>query len=155
MKYSDIARSVCAPRDRMAKAPARGRRTGSRSVARRREVLVRTVGRRNVEAGVVSVADRLAARGADFELERRYASPVGRKVAQAWRARTGSEPELAAVASAGHCGRSRIVPVFGYSPRDLSVIDDVIDGYETADPNSPVKGRRAPRVRLVDLAGIV
>lgn len=131
MSYSDHARSICPPSDRRAKSP-RGaeRRTGTfKSAARRRDVLARTAARLNAASGVVAVADEMAAMGIGQDVVRRYASAVGRKTAKAWRERTGLEPELTAVAPAGHHSRSRLVPAFGYPASALPVIDDTIERY--------------------------
>jgi len=154
MSYSDVARTICAPRDKQAKAKAAPVRTGRAarvrvgtfdSPARRREVLLRLAERVNAEAGTVTVADRLRALGAADDLVRRYSSPVGRKVAEAVR-QGGSQPEQTGLAVAGH----KLVPSFGYA--DRAAVDAVISSYTLPDPRSP-KGRKAPRVRLTDLIG--
>ena len=152
MSYSEIARSICQPRDKQPKsAPARsGRAARTRvgtfnSPARRRDVLVRLTERVNARNGVVTVAEQLRDRGASVDIERRYASAVGRKVAANARA-IGVEPQQTGLAVAGR----KLVPAFGYT--NIYMIDAVIDGYEMADPRAP-KSRKAPRVRLVDLIG--
>jgi len=155
MTYSETARSICQPRDKQAKAaPVRtGRAARIRvgtydSPARRRDVLLRLADRVNAAAGMVTVAGELRARGASDDLVRRYASPVGRKTAEVARA-TGVRTEQTALAVAGR----RLVPAFGYSADCRELVEGVIDVYELADPDSPVKGRKAPRIHLTDLIG--
>ena len=92
----------------------------------------------NRAAGVVTVADELRLRGADVDIVRRYASPVGRRVAQVYRASAETEPRQIGVAVIG----INIGPAFGYAEADRDLIGSVIDGYET---KSPV------RARLLDL----
>ena len=152
--YSELARSICAPRDRQPTASGHGaRRVGNfKSAARRRDVVRRTADRVNAATGVVTVAEQLRERGANDDIVRRYASPVGRKTAEAWRKAHGADPEQTGLAAAGRHGRSRLVAAFGYPADARPVLDTVIDAYELADPNAP-KGRKAPRVRLVDLIG--
>lgn len=153
MTYSAIARSICQPRDKQAKAaPVRtGRAARVRvgrhdSPARQRDILMRLADRVNAASDIVTVAGQLRQRGADDDLVRRYASPVGRKVAAAVRTE-GAQPEQVALAVAGR----KLVAAFGYA--DRWTVDAVIEAYELADPNSPVKGRKAPRIRLTDLIG--
>lgn len=131
MTHSDFARSICAPRDRQPKASGRAaRRVGTfKSPARRRDVMARTAARLNAASGVVTVAAEMSALGIGDDVVRRYASAVGRKTAKTWRAQTGTEPVVSAVAPAGRHGRSKLVPVFGYPADALEMIDDVIDGY--------------------------
>lgn len=154
MTYSAVARSICAPRDKQAKAaPVRTGRAGRVRVGRhdspqrQRDILLRLADRVNAGAGITTVAGELRARGASDELVRRYGSAVGRKVAAAYRTNAEAEPEQAALAVIGH----RLVSSFGYA--DHTTVSAVIDAYELADPNSPVKGRKAPRIRLTDLIG--
>lgn len=66
-------------------------------------------------AGKVTTADYLAAIGADAETIRRFASPFGRKVAQAYRAATGSEPTRNGLALV----RGQLMRVFAYADRGL------------------------------------
>lgn len=116
------------------------------SPERRRDVLTRLTVRVNAAAGVLTVADVLRERGADADLVKRYASPVGRKTAAAWRQATGTEPQQAGLAVAGR----RLVRASAYSAADRPMLDAVIDGYEMRDPAAPKSGKAA-RVRLVDL----
>lgn len=155
MPYSDIARSICAPRDKQRKgAPVRtGRADRVRvgrydSPARQRDILMRLADRVNAADGVLTVASHLRERGASADIVRRYASPVGRKMAAAYRL----QDEQTTLNATGVADR-RLVRVLGYKLSDAPLLDAVIDGYELADPNSPVKGRKAPRIRLTDLIG--
>lgn len=156
MSYSDIARDICPPRDRQGmSAPVKTGRAARRRVgtfnspARRRDVLQRLTDRVNAAAGVLTVDKQLRDRGADSELVRRYASSVGRKAAAAYRAETDTDPAPVGLAVAGR----HLVWAAGYQPGDSKFLDRVIDSYELADPNSPIKGRKAPRVHLTDLIG--
>jgi hypothetical protein len=66
-------------------------------------------------AGKVTTADYLADLGADDETIRRFASSFGRKVAQAHRAATGSEPTRNGAALV----RGQLMRVFAYADRAL------------------------------------
>lgn len=110
------------------------------SKARHLDVLGRLALELNRSAGVVTVADELRLRGADADLIRRYASPVGRKTAQAYRTVTGTEPRQIGVAVIG----IRLGYAFGYGEDDRAMVGAVIEDYET---KSPV------RARLLDLIG--
>lgn len=138
------------PMDHLPKQPHRPARKPGRfnSPARRLHNLRLIAQRVNAPAGIVTVAARLAERGASADLIRRYASPVGRKVYAAWRAATGAEATRTGLAVAGR----RLVWAAGYRATDLGLIDTVIDDYEMPDPSAP-RSRRAPRVRLLDLIG--
>jgi hypothetical protein len=159
MSYSDIARNICPPRDRQAKAaPARtGRAARARvgsfdSPARRRDVLLRLANRVNAAEGVLTVAEQLRERGADGDLVRRYASPVGRKTAAVWReTHDGAGPAQIGLAAAGRRGL-QLLRVSGYRAEDRELLDAVIDVYQMPDPRAP-KSRKAPRVHLTDLIG--
>jgi len=116
------------------------------SPARRAANLAKVAERVNAAEGVLTVADVLRDRGADADLVRRYASPVGRKTAAAWREATGTEPQQNGLAVAGR----RLVRASAYSAADRAMLDAVIDGYEMRDPAAPKIGKAA-RVRLADL----
>lgn len=116
------------------------------SPERRRDVLTRLTVRVNAAAGVLTVADALRDHGADADLVRRYASPVGRKMAAAHRAATDAEPEQIGLAVAGR----RLVWASGYRPSERAMLNAVIEGYEMRDPAAPKTGK-APRVRLLDV----
>lgn len=66
-------------------------------------------------AGKTTTADYLASLGADTDTIRRFASPFGRKVAQAHRAATGSEPTRNGLALV----RGQLMRVFAYADRAL------------------------------------
>lgn len=116
------------------------------SPARRRDVLTRLTVRVNTAAGILTVADALREHGADADLVRRYASPVGRKTAAAWRTEHDTEPEQIGLAVVGR----GLVWAAGYRPQDRAMLDAVIEGYEMRDPAAPKTGK-APRVRLLDV----
>lgn len=116
------------------------------SPARRRDVLTRLTIRVNTAAGILTVADALRDHGADADLVRRYASPVGRKMAAAHRAATDAEPEQIGLAVAGRS----LVWASGYRPADRAMLNAVIEGYEMRDP-AAAKSGKAPRVRLLDV----
>lgn len=125
---------------------ARTRVGAYNSPQRRRDVLTRLTMRVNAAAGVLTVADALRERGADADLTRRYASPVGRKVAEAARKATGTDPAQNGLAVAGR----RLVWASGYTSADRPMLDAVIDAYEMRDPDAPKTGKAA-RVRLLDV----
>jgi hypothetical protein len=64
---------------------------------------------------VLTAAGYLASIGADAETIRRFASSFGRKVAQAYRAATGSEPTRNGLALV----RGQLMRVFAYGDRAL------------------------------------
>lgn len=155
MSYSDFARSICPPSDRKrGVAPARtGRaarvRVGTyNSPQRRRDVLLRLADRVNAQEGILTVAGHLRQLGAGDDIVRRYASPVGRKLAAAYRDAMATEPEHIALAVGGR----GLVRASGYRLNDAPLLDAVIESYEMADPSAP-KSRKAPRIRLTDLIG--
>lgn len=116
------------------------------SPQRRSDVLTRLTVRVNAAAGILTVADALRDHGADADLVRRYASPVGRKMAAAHRAATDAEPEQIGLAVAGR----KLVWASGYRPSERAMLNAVIEGYEMRDPAAPKTGK-APRVRLLDV----
>lgn len=136
------------PQDHQPAQPHRpARKPGRFNTPARRLYNLRLIAERvNNPAGILTVAARLAERGASADLIRRYASPVGRAMAKAYRAATRTEPTQTGLAVAGR----RLVWAAGYRADDLALLDGVIDGYEMPDPAAP-KSRRAPRVRLLDL----
>lgn len=145
---SEYAHQICPPQDHQPAQPHRpARKPGAFNSTVRRLHNLRLIAERvNAPAGILTVAARLAERGAPADLIRRYASPVGRKVAAAWRNTTGTEPEQRGLAVSGR----RLVWAAGYRADDRALIDSVIDAYEMPDPSAP-KSRKAPRVRLLDL----
>lgn len=74
-------------------------------------------------AGKTTTAEFLASIGADTETIRRFASAFGRKVAQAYRAATGSEPTKNGAALV----RGQLMRVFAYADREL--LANVARGY--------------------------
>lgn len=135
------------PMDHLPKQPRRRSDKPGRfnSPARRLYNLRLIAERVNNPAGILTVAARLAERGASADLIRRYASPVGRAMAKAYRAAAKAEPTQTGLAVSGR----RLVWAAGYRADDLALLDGVIDGYEMPDPNAP-RSRKAPRVRLLD-----
>ena len=75
---------------------------------------------------VLTAAQYLASLGADSETIRRYASSFGRKVAQAWRSATGSEPVQSGWAVAHH----RLMPVFAYNRDQAALLATVARTYK-------------------------
>lgn len=74
---------------------------------------------------VLTVDGYLASLGADSDTIRRYRSSLGRKIAQAWRAATGSEPAKSGWAVA----HDRLVPVFAYDREQAQTLADVTRAY--------------------------
>lgn len=66
---------------------------------------------------VLTVDGFMKSLGADGDTIRRYRSSLGRKIAQAWRAATDTEPQRSGWAVAHH----RLVPVFAYG-RDMAAL---------------------------------
>ena len=63
--------------------------------------------------------------GADGDTIRRYRSSLGRKIAQAWRSATDTEPQRSGWAVA----HGRIVPVFAYDRDQAQTLADVTRAY--------------------------
>jgi hypothetical protein len=93
----------------------RQRRTEARMV---REVKAANTGR-------ITIAEYLQRLGADDDTIRRFGSSFGRKVADAYRASTGSEPAKSGAAIV----RGEIVPVYGYGWQHLELITSVAVTY--------------------------
>jgi hypothetical protein len=74
-------------------------------------------------AGRTTAADYLAEIGADADTIRRFASPFGRKVAQAHRAATGNDPAQSGAALV----RGQLMRVYAYADRAL--LDGVARDY--------------------------
>jgi hypothetical protein len=102
-----ITLSLPKPQDHLPKQAHRT--TGKVGTAHQRAMLAY----RN--AGKTTTADYLASIGADAETIRRFASSFGRKVAQAYRAATGSEPTRNGLALV----RGQLMRVFAYGDRGL------------------------------------
>lgn len=75
---------------------------------------------------VLTAAQYLAALGADSDTIRRYASAFGRKVAQAYRSATGSEPVRSGWAVAHH----RLIPVYAYGRDQAALLATVARAYK-------------------------
>ena len=112
---SEHARSVCQPTDHQPKAERT--RSGKVGTLHQRAMLAY----RN--AGKVTTAEFLASIGADADTIRRFASAFGRKVAQAYRAATGSEPTKNGAALV----RGQLMRVFAYA--DRSLLESTARGY--------------------------
>ena len=77
---------------------------------------------------VLTAAQYLASLGADSDTIRRYASSFGRKVAQAYRSATGSEPVRSGWAVAHH----QLIPVYAYGRDQAELLASVARGYHAA-----------------------
>ena len=130
MTASQAARSIRQPMDHQPKAP-RGRSAKPGTHVQRAIAAYRN--RR-----ALTVETYLAQAGASDELVKRYRSAFGRKVANAYRTATGTDPQRSGWAVVGR----RLVAAFAYTDRDL--LDNVLATYET---KSPV------RARLLDMIG--
>jgi hypothetical protein len=75
--------------------------------------------------GRITIAEYLQRLGADDATIRRYGSSFGKKVADAYRASTGSEPVKSGVAIV----RGEIVPVYGYGWDHLELISRAAVNY--------------------------
>lgn len=75
---------------------------------------------------VLTVDAFMKALGADDDTIRRYRSSLGRKIAQAWRAATDSEPVQSGWAVAHH----RLVPVFAYGRDQAALLATVARSYK-------------------------
>lgn len=75
---------------------------------------------------VLTVDAFMKALGADGDTIRRYRSSLGRKVAQAWRAATGSEPVQSGWAVAHH----RLIRVFAYGRDQAELLADTARSYK-------------------------
>lgn len=75
---------------------------------------------------VLTVDAFMKALGADDDTIRRYRSSLGRKIAQAWRAATNSEPQQSGWAVAHH----RLVPVFAYQRDQVALLASVARSYK-------------------------
>lgn len=115
MTASQFARSIRQPTDHQAAQPRR--RSGKIGTLHQRAMLAY----RN--AGKTTTAEFLASIGADAETIRRFASSFGRKVAQAYRAATGSEPTRNGLALV----RGQLMRVFAYA--DRSLLESAARGY--------------------------
>lgn len=74
---------------------------------------------------VLTAAQYLASLGADSDTIRRYASAFGRKLAQAYRSATGSEPVQSGWAVAHH----RLIPVYAYQREDAEILRHAAASY--------------------------
>lgn len=118
MTASQFARSVHQPQDHQPKTQrARSAKPGThwqRAIAAYRN------------RSVLTVDGFLASLGADPDTIRRYRSVVGRKVAQAYRAAVGAEPQQSGWAVAHH----RIVPVFAYGRDETEILRTACAAYD-------------------------
>lgn len=109
MAHLSVATPTTAPTLRGYLRPQPRRKSGKVGTLHQRAMLAY----RN--AGRVTAADYLAQIGADDDTIRRFASPFGRKVAQAYRVATGSEPAQSGAALV----RGQLMRVFAYADRAL------------------------------------
>lgn len=75
---------------------------------------------------VLTVDAFMKSLGADSDTIRRYRGSLGRKVAQAWRAATGSEPVRSGWAVAHH----RLIPVYAYQREDAEILRQTARSYQ-------------------------
>ena len=115
---SEFARTVCPPRDHQAALPRT--RSGKPGTAIQRAIAAY----RN--RAVLTAAQYLASLGADSNTIRRYASAFGRKLAQAYRSATGSEPVRSGWAVAHH----RLIPVYAYGRDQAALLATVARTYK-------------------------
>lgn len=100
-------------------------RTGHHMSAQRQVAVLDALVAR-VNTGRITAAEYLTGvLGADEEFVRRYASPFGRHVAQAYRAAFGMEPAKAGLARRG----TRLVPCFAYTAAEVPVLYEAALAY--------------------------
>lgn len=75
---------------------------------------------------VLTVDGFMKSIGADDDTIRRYRSSLGRKIAQAWRAATGSEPTQSGWAVAHH----RLIRVFAYGRDRAALLAETVRDYK-------------------------
>lgn len=118
MTASEYARSICPPQDKQAAQPR------SRSAKPGTAIQRAIAAYRNRQ--VLTVDGFMKSLGADGDTIRRYRGSLGRKVAQAYRAATASEPVRSGWAVAHH----RLIPVYAYSRDQADLLATVARAYK-------------------------